>query len=186
MDTHPQDALATRAALSSPKVIDWEATVRQHEKALLRHARRYSRWVRGDRAAFCEDAVQETFARAFLNRDRYKPQYKLSTWLFTIETRLLQNAFRKERRVVSLESLDEADLSDDDFMDQVEKDLEIAAGIRSVISTLSEREYRVLYMIASGASSAEVAFGLGFPNAHAVDSAATKARNKVRKNHVRH
>lgn len=52
-----------------------------------------------------EDLVQETFVRVFRHRERYRPESKFSTWLFTIAVNLCRNhaARRRRRPTVSLD-----------------------------------------------------------------------------------
>ncbi len=45
-----------------------------------------------------EDIVQDTFAKAFQNMHRYKPDWKFSTWLYTIGIRTRVDYFRKLRK----------------------------------------------------------------------------------------
>lgn len=57
------------------------------------------------------DLAQETFVRVFESRDRYEPQSKFSTWLFTIATNLCRNLARWRGRhpAVSLDRSADAD-----------------------------------------------------------------------------
>lgn len=52
------------------------------------------------------DLVQETFVRVYLNRERYRPNGKFSTWLFTIALNLCRNKarWRKRHPTVSIDS----------------------------------------------------------------------------------
>jgi RNA polymerase sigma-70 factor (ECF subfamily) len=56
------------------------------------------------------DLAQETFVRVFRARDRYRPDQKFSTWLFTIAANLARNRLRWRSRHpnVSLNSESEA------------------------------------------------------------------------------
>ena len=45
-----------------------------------------------------EDLVQDTFVRAYTNIDRYRSEYKFSTWLFTIARRLACSRLRRKSR----------------------------------------------------------------------------------------
>lgn len=45
-----------------------------------------------------EEIAQETFVRAYMNADKYKPIAKFSTWLYTIGTNLVRNHIRKMKR----------------------------------------------------------------------------------------
>ncbi len=44
-----------------------------------------------------EDVIQETFIKAFQNIHRYQPQWKFSTWLYTIASRLAISFYRSRR-----------------------------------------------------------------------------------------
>jgi RNA polymerase sigma factor (sigma-70 family) len=52
------------------------------------------------------DLAQETFVRVFLNRGKYKPEHRFSTWLYTIATNLARDRVRwlSRHRNVSLEA----------------------------------------------------------------------------------
>jgi RNA polymerase sigma-70 factor, ECF subfamily len=57
-----------------------------------------------------EDLTQETFIRAWLRIQQYRPRWRFSTWLFTIATRLATSHSRRLRPASSLSipGLDEA------------------------------------------------------------------------------
>jgi len=44
-----------------------------------------------------EDLIQETFLKAFRNIDRYDPEYRFSTWLYTVALRLAISHHRANR-----------------------------------------------------------------------------------------
>jgi RNA polymerase sigma-70 factor (ECF subfamily) len=44
-----------------------------------------------------EDLIQETFLKAFRNIDRYNPDYKFSTWLYTVAIRLAISHYRAKK-----------------------------------------------------------------------------------------
>jgi RNA polymerase sigma-70 factor (ECF subfamily) len=44
-----------------------------------------------------EDLVQETFLKAFRNIDRYNPEFKFSTWLYTVAIRLAISHYRTNK-----------------------------------------------------------------------------------------
>ena len=73
---------------------------------LLRHLERIVR-----DAATAEELVQETFLRLYRARERYEPNARFSTWLYTIARRLALNAL--DRAAAQREQpLDPADLPD--------------------------------------------------------------------------
>lgn len=54
------------------------------------------------------DLTVETFAKAFENLEKYKPEYAFSTWLFRIATNNSIDFIRKKRlNIISLDSLSE-------------------------------------------------------------------------------
>jgi RNA polymerase sigma-70 factor (ECF subfamily) len=44
-----------------------------------------------------EDLIQDTFLKAFRNIDRYNPEYKFSTWLYTVAMRLAISHYRANK-----------------------------------------------------------------------------------------
>ena len=56
--------------------------------------------------AEAEDLAQETFVRVYQHRDRFRPEAKFSTWLYTIATNLVRDRLRWRGRhpQVSLEA----------------------------------------------------------------------------------
>lgn len=44
------------------------------------------------------DLAQETFARVYLNRDKFDPAQRFSTWLFSIASNLVRNRYRWRER----------------------------------------------------------------------------------------
>ncbi len=45
-----------------------------------------------------EDILQETFLRAFRERESYNPTYAFSTWIYTIALNLCRNELKRKRR----------------------------------------------------------------------------------------
>lgn len=94
-----------------------------------------------------EDVVQETLARAFGSLDRFDPQRRFSTWLYTIALRLTcDHARRRARRPRSV-SLDQAP---DDVL-AVETPAPVAAQERGNVwgvahAALSEPEFTALWL----------------------------------------
>src|SRR3990172_4006941 len=54
-----------------------------------------------------EDLVQETFLRVWRARERYAPEARFSTWLFTIAGNAARNELRRQFRGAAHDSLDE-------------------------------------------------------------------------------
>ncbi len=59
-----------------------------------------------------EDLAQETFIKAYKNIHRFDPQYKFTTWLFTIAKRTAMNHYRSARATVELTPEKEVDERD--------------------------------------------------------------------------
>ena len=95
--------------------------------------------------AICEELAQETFLRAWINRDRYDTdKASVSTWLFTIARNLALNHLAKETRVVS----NEGDVSQPtdpraDPSDRFEQHQSIVR-LRQALSTLSTDDREVI------------------------------------------
>lgn len=78
--------LACRGSRSS-----FEELARRHQVPLLHFLRQ---WTTAEEA---EDLTQEAMIRAYENLERYRPDAKFKTWLFTIARRLCLNLKRRRR-----------------------------------------------------------------------------------------
>jgi RNA polymerase sigma-70 factor, ECF subfamily len=58
------------------------------------------------RPELAEDIVQEAFVRVLTNLDRFDPQYRFSTWVFTIARRVFLNTCEKRRPQFNSEYVD--------------------------------------------------------------------------------
>ncbi len=67
---------------------------------MIRYTDRFLRFAEsklGDRTT-AEDVVQETFLAAYSARDSYKPQFAVSTWLWTILLNLCRTRWKRQQR----------------------------------------------------------------------------------------
>ena len=134
---------------------------------LLRHLERLVK-----EAATAEELMQEAFLRVFRARERYAPEARFSTWLYTIATHLALNELRRPRRRAGHRSTDE----DDDGAagpplvlaapapapDAVVHARRVGAEVESALAALPERQRAALLLAAvEGLSYAEVAQALG-------------------------
>ena len=89
-----------------------------------------------------EDLVQETFLKACRNIDRFCPEYKFSTWIYTIAYRLAVSRYRTLKKTqVYIESDSSAPLPDEIV---VQKDT--ARRIWAMARTLNVRYYEALWL----------------------------------------
>jgi RNA polymerase sigma-70 factor (ECF subfamily) len=89
----PSDEELARRACDGCAV-SFEQLVRRFQVPLLHFLRRQG--AGGD----AEDLLQETFLRAYANLHRYRPRWRLATWLFTIARRVAINHHRRSRPAV--------------------------------------------------------------------------------------
>ena len=86
-----------------------------------------------------EDIVQDTFAKAFQNIHRYKPDWKFSTWLYTIGIRTRIDYFRKLKK-------DTDSLVDDiPFRDNNDKSIDFS-NLIALAKNLKPKQYEVLWL----------------------------------------
>jgi RNA polymerase sigma-70 factor (ECF subfamily) len=106
-----------------------------------------------------EDLAQDVFVRVFKARERYQPEAKFSTWLFTIANNVASNALRSRsrRREVGVPegngadsaplALDQLAKAASGFMPTRALDkAEQAEMVRSAVAALSERQRMALLL----------------------------------------
>jgi RNA polymerase sigma-70 factor (ECF subfamily) len=142
-------------------------------------------------AAEAEDLAQETFVRVFQHRDRFRPDAKFSTWLYTIATNQVRDRLRWRGRhpQVSLDAetadggatlgdtLPASNLGPDEALQTSER----VAAIRRAVAALPE-DLRVSLVLAEyeDRSQAEIAEILGC-SVKAVEMRIYRARQVLRK-----
>ncbi len=162
----------------------FEEIVVQYERAVRNFAYRY---LGDERRA--EDIAQDTFLRVYKARERWRPEAKFHTWLFTITSRLCLNAIRsrqRERRVIRPAiGTDERDslatAPDRRTASPVDGALaeERAVLIRRAVGELSENQRRALLLHRfEGLSYQEVAEAMGL-SLEAVRSLLVRARKNL-------
>lgn len=115
--------------------------------------------------ALAEELAQEVFLRVYRARDRYEPDARFSTWLFTIATRLAWNELRRPRHRNPHESLEGDDemaplplASGEPAADTVVEARRTGALVEQALGHLPERQRAALWLAAvEGLSYAEVA-----------------------------
>lgn len=89
-----------------------------------------------------EDLIQETFLKAFRNIDRFNPERRFSTWLYTIAIRQAISRFRSEKKRASVL---EPPPSPPDPQDVVIDKLE-SQNIWSLASELGQTQFEALWL----------------------------------------
>jgi RNA polymerase sigma-70 factor (ECF subfamily) len=133
---------------------------------------RYAWWLCRDRHV-AEDAVQETFARAWKSWAELRDLSLAKTWLVTILRNEIARAFSRARKTVDIDSLAEAELP---ALPSFEDGLETG----QIVGLLPEA-YRepLLLQVLGGFSCAEIAVMLGTTEG-AVMTRLTRARQALR------
>jgi len=115
-----------------------------------------------------EDLVQETFLRVWRARERYQPEARFSTWLFTIAGNLARNELRRPFRRAPHESVEAEEdgaarwlAAEAPATDQVVDARRAGLGLEPALAALPERQREALWLRAvEGLSYAEVAVAL--------------------------
>jgi RNA polymerase sigma-70 factor (ECF subfamily) len=141
------------------------ALFRRWSSPLLRYLER----MVGD-LAVAEELLQETFLRVHRARERYTPEARFSTWLYTIANNLALNELRRprrrsEHRSVNEENGDRAPLV---LAGEAPRTAELidarrqGDAVEQALSELPERQRAALWLSAvEGLSYADVASSLG-------------------------
>src|SRR6185503_966819 len=136
-----------------------------------------------------EDLAQDVFVRVFKARERYAPEAKFSTWLFTIANNVASNALRSRsrRREVGVPegngadsaplALDQLAKAASGFMPTRALDkAEQAEMVRSAVASLSERQRMALLLAKfEGMSYQDIAQSMDL-SVQAVKSLLSRAR----------
>ncbi len=132
-------------------------------------------------AAAAEELVQEVFLRVHGARERYRPEARFSTWLYSIATRLALNELRRPRRRAVHQSLDAEGAAplagDEGRTDEIVDARRRAAAVEQALAELPERQRAALWLaVVDGLSYAEVAGALEVSES-AVKSLVHRARS---------
>ncbi|MEN6405031.1 MAG: sigma-70 family RNA polymerase sigma factor [Thermoguttaceae bacterium] len=121
-------------------VASFEQLLRRFQTPVLHFLRR-----RGH-AAEAEDIAQDTFLRAYENLHRYDPQWRFSTWLFTIARRTSLNAQRRKRPTTDPAAVDAAVSSDRSPLDVLVRSESRRRIWDIAAQLLSEEQWTVLWL----------------------------------------
>jgi len=156
----------------------FEYLVNKHQGALINYFFRFTRNIDTAR-----ELSQEVFLRLYTARQRYRPNSKFTTYLFTIAHNLVVNeVFVKKRPESASDSNGSADTipSGDTGPEQAMIDREKNRKVHEALGRLNERERSAVIMkYTEGLSYAEIAdiIGASIP---AVESLLSRAKDKMR------
>lgn len=95
------------------------------------------------------DIVQETFIRVWENMDRYKPEIKITTWMYKITINLCLDKLRIRKRKPSVYNLEHKELLDsffdEDLVDKLDNE-QIASIIQQLAENLSPKQKLVFVL----------------------------------------
>lgn len=140
------------------------ALFRRWSPALLRYLVRMTR-----DAAGAEELVQEAFLRVYRARERYVPEARFSTWLYTIASRLAWNELRRPHRRHLHHSTGEDDeeraplslVADGPGAEQVVDARRLGDAVEAALDLLPDRQRAALWLTAvEGMSYADTAASL--------------------------
>lgn len=125
----------------------FEEIVRAHEKTVYNLALR----TLGNRED-AEDAVQETFLKAYMALSGFRGESRLSVWLYRIASNVCTDALRRRRETVSLSAEDEngeRELEIEDFRFDpaaVTERRDLCGAVRRALDALPDASRRVLLL----------------------------------------
>ena len=89
-----------------------------------------------------EDLIQDTFLKAFRNIERYNPEYKFSTWLYTVALRLAISHYRTNKSKDLSSIPNNVPLDPEEIV--IRKDR--SQKIWTLAKTLKDKQYEVLWL----------------------------------------
>jgi RNA polymerase sigma-70 factor (ECF subfamily) len=101
------------------------------------------------RPEMAEDIAQEAFVRVLNNLDRFDPQYRFSTWLFTIARRLYLNAVQKHKPAYNTDAIGgmaSHDHQPDEAITDYEEQHCDRSAIQRALSGLSDEQRHILLL----------------------------------------
>ncbi|HZC05765.1 MAG TPA: RNA polymerase sigma factor [Ktedonobacterales bacterium] len=173
---HPVERPTLRALAAQPEA-DYDAFVREHQRAILNYL---WRMLGDEQSAY--DLTQEVFVRAWRHFDTLRGYTSPRAWLFRVATNLAVSSLRGRRPLSSVDLLpaDQQPAMSDPAWRVVERDL-----VRAALDTLPPRRRAALTLReVYGLSCAEVARALGI-SAAAARMTLSRAREQFREAYLR-
>ncbi len=133
----PDEELAQKVAAGSQS--SFEELIYRYSPKLLHFL-----WHKTGNKEDIEDLVQETFLKAYRNIERFDPELKFSTWLYTIAARLAISHFRsnssKTRKATSMV------LTSSDDPEEITMKKEESQNIWLLAKTLHHKQHKALWL----------------------------------------
>lgn len=131
--------------------------VERHQDMVYRLCRRYL-------ASEADDLTQETFVRAFVERERYDARYPLAPWLATVARRLCLDRLRRKKPEAGSHELAVESLAHDAGAERDASAREQLARVEGALNALSEGPREAVWLYhCEGLSYADIARVLGVP-----------------------
>jgi RNA polymerase sigma-70 factor (ECF subfamily) len=89
-----------------------------------------------------EDLVQETFFKTYRNIDRYDPEFRFSTWIYTVAVRLAVSHYRKRKRAVPAYELPAEEVTPEQLVIRRQESRNFWARAKK----LSSRQYQTIWL----------------------------------------
>lgn len=175
MSRERRDDAELMAALARGETAALGELVRRHQdKARALAFRMLGRWDLAD------DVAQEAFLRVWRAAPRYRPEAKLTTWLYRIVVNLCHDRHRRAARALAPLTDDVPEPAAEPTPDPLEAD-ERAVRVRRALDALPERQRAAVVLHRyEGLSHREVAEALGATE-KAVESLIVRAYAKLRR-----
>jgi RNA polymerase sigma-70 factor (ECF subfamily) len=133
----PDEELAQKVAAGSQS--SFEELICRYSPKLLHFL-----WHKTGNKEDIEDLVQETFLKAYRNIERFDPELRFSTWLYTIASRLAISHFRSSSRRANKDTTVELISPDDPEERTIKK--EESENIWLLAKTLHHKQYKALWL----------------------------------------
>jgi RNA polymerase sigma-70 factor (ECF subfamily) len=157
---------------------DFEILVRRHETRLFALA-----WRMLHNRADAEDAVQETFVKAYRSLKRFRGEARFSTWLYRIALNHILNMLRKASRLRGAD-LDLERMESPRRPTTASREKELQVAVASAVDELPPRQRAIFHMrYEEERSHAEIAEILGISEGASKASyhhAVTKLRKSLK------
>jgi RNA polymerase sigma-70 factor (ECF subfamily) len=101
-----------------------------------------------------EDLVQETFLKAYRNMERFNPEFRFSTWIYTAAQRLAISFYRSRKKPGTVQDLPSQDASPEDMVIRKQE----SENIWALARRLKRKQYQTIWLrYAEDMSTREIA-----------------------------